>query len=181
MANIFHWFVFWFRCFSWIGVYSLFSNSILFIPSLYPRSNWYHGLEHLPPSLYLFFKYVYWFWGWERQKNGVLEKNINWLPPSHVLTGDKTHYLGMWHDLESKLSVHGMMLQPTEPHQPEHLLCIYFWSLESSLSHPWEFINHYSSCGFPCLWNFELVFHLLLYVFRYFSIFSSCTWNFHYN
>ena len=56
VANIFHWFVFWFRCFSWTGVYSLFSNSILFIPFLYPRSNWYHGLEHLPPPLYLFFK-----------------------------------------------------------------------------------------------------------------------------
>ena len=53
MVYIFHCSVFWFLWFSWIDVFSLFSNLILFVPFLYPWSNCYHGLEHLLLYLYL--------------------------------------------------------------------------------------------------------------------------------
>ena len=58
----------------------------------------------------------------KREKEGERERNIhvrdiNLLPLARVGTSDRTSNLGMYPDQESNPSVHGMALQPNEPHQ----------------------------------------------------------------
>ena len=47
----------------------------------------------------------YWSYREDGREREILmwERNINWLPPIHALTGDRTHILGMCPDRESNL------------------------------------------------------------------------------
>ena len=49
---------------------------------------------------------------WKDRERHWCDRNIDRLPPIHTLTGNRT----------PKLLVHGMMLEPTEPHRPRHKL-----------------------------------------------------------
>ena len=46
------------------------------------------------------------------------ERNIDQLPLIHTPTGDQTYNLAICRNQARELSVYGIMIQPTEPHQP---------------------------------------------------------------
>ena len=55
----------------------------------------------------------------EREGAKERERNINWLPLAHAMTGDRTHNPGTYPDQESNRQLFTLWdkAQPTEPHR----------------------------------------------------------------
>lgn len=52
----------------------------------------------------------------QREGKGEKEKNIDWLPPAHIPTGDQTRNLGMCSDWELNQGLPGSWVNSTTEH-----------------------------------------------------------------